>query len=109
MSCIVVRWNPDRAKQRSAASRMCSRRAACVEGFSLGISIEPTAGASDKGDKQNEHSFWVRCSLLIGLAAISRQKFRHTHFRAVGDIPPRAPVPREGCAIGVYCCNHLTK
>lgn len=24
----------------------------------MGISIEPTEGASDKGDKQNEHSFW---------------------------------------------------
>src|SRR5690606_18689485 len=35
--------------------------------------------------------FGVRCSLLIGLAAISRQKFRHTQFRAVGDIPSRAP------------------
>src|SRR5690606_34810170 len=37
MSCMVVRWKPDRAKHRSAASRMCSRRATWVAGFSFGI------------------------------------------------------------------------
>jgi len=39
MSCMVVRWKPARAKQTSAASRICSRRARWVAGLSLGMAV----------------------------------------------------------------------
>jgi hypothetical protein len=37
MSCIDVRWNPSRAKQRAAAARIWSRRAARWASLTLGI------------------------------------------------------------------------
>src|SRR3954447_14000739 len=64
MSCIVVRWKPSRAKQRSAADRIWRRLAWTCSSVTLGMATILALTENDRLTITNEHSFCVL--ILIG-------------------------------------------
>ena len=59
MSCIVVRWNPSRAKQLSAADRIWRRLAATCSSVTFGMSLNRTLTANVRYSIKNEYSFSI--------------------------------------------------